>query len=50
MCDVSEPLELLAQGGRRNAAPLETDNTFITIDANGGIATIIAKTPRSARV
>ena len=38
-----EPLELLAQGGRGNATPLEP-NAFVSIDANG-IATIIAKNP-----
>jgi isoquinoline 1-oxidoreductase beta subunit len=38
-----EPIDLLAQRGRGNAAPLEP-NAFVSIDANG-IATIIAKNP-----
>jgi isoquinoline 1-oxidoreductase beta subunit len=38
-----EPIDLLAQGGRGNAAPLDP-NAFVSIDANG-IATIVAKNP-----
>ena len=38
-----EPLQLFAQGGRGNAAPLDP-NAFVSIDANG-IATILAKNP-----
>ncbi|CAN5662470.1 xanthine dehydrogenase family protein molybdopterin-binding subunit [soil metagenome] len=38
-----DPLDLIAQGGRGNAPPLEP-NAFVSIDANG-IATIIAKNP-----
>ena len=37
-----DPLELLAQGGRGNAAPPLHPNAFVSIDANG-IATIVAK-------
>ena len=39
-----DPLELLAQGGRGNAAPPLHPNAFVSIDANG-IATIVAKNP-----
>ena len=38
-----EPIDLLAQGGRGNTAPLDP-NAFVSIDANG-IATIVAKNP-----
>jgi isoquinoline 1-oxidoreductase beta subunit len=38
-----EPLQVFAQGGRGNAAPLDP-NAFVSIDANG-IATILAKNP-----
>jgi isoquinoline 1-oxidoreductase subunit beta len=39
-----EPLNVLAQGGRGNAAPPLDPNAFVSIDAKG-IATIVAKNP-----